>query len=124
MRKTLAIFGLSLLLAVQLIWAASSHYGIVTCTTAGTAYQLAPLVSSTEANCLQVIVTADPANTGVLYLGMDSSVSSSNYFAALSVNGSFNSGPSGSSPRFPCQSLYATGSVNSTKADVLILTGN
>ena len=122
MKKTLSV--LILVVTAGLLLASTNHYGIVTVTTAGVPVQIAPAISSTEANCLQVIVTADPANTGTLYVGMDNTVSSSRYFAALQVNGSFNSGPSGSSPRFPCQSLWVDGSVNGTKADVLILTGN
>ena len=123
MKRILAIFTLCLVSLSQWAIGANSYYGIVTCTTATVAVQVAPSLGFTGIQCLQVIITADPANTGVLYLGMSSAVSSTNYFAALSVNGSFNSGPSGNIPNFPCQDLWVTGSVNSTKADVLIIPG-
>jgi hypothetical protein len=123
MKRFLAIFTLCLVSFSQWALGANSYYGIVTCTTAAVAYHVAPLIGYTGIACLQVIVTADPANTGTLYLGMSNAVSSSNYFAALQVNGSFNSGPSGSVPSFPCQDLWVTGSVNSTLADILILPG-
>ena len=123
MKRILAIFTLMLVSLSQWAIGANSYYGIVTCTTAGTAYKVAPLLGYTGMACLQVIITADASNTGILYLGMSSSVSSSNYFASLYTNGSFNSGPSGSVPNFPCQDLWVAGSVNTTLADVLIIPG-
>ena len=123
MKRILAIFTLCLVSLSQWAIGANSYYGIVTCTTATVAYHVAPTLGYTGIACLQVIITADSTNTGLLYLGMSNTVSSSNYFAALQSNGSFNSGPSGTIANFPCHDLWITGSVDGTKADVLIIPG-
>ena len=123
MKRILAIFTLCLVSLSQWAIGANSYYGIINCATAGTAVKVAPSLGFTGIQCLQVIITADPANTGSLYLGMSNSVSSTNYFAALQTNGSFNSGPSGNIPNFPCQDLWITGSLDNTKADILIIPG-
>ena len=125
MKKIFSFGILGLALLSQVLLGVNSYYGVVTATTAGTAYQVAPNVTPayTALACLQITITADPGNSGTLYIGMSSSVSSTNYFAALPAKGSWNSGPTGSIPNFPCQDVYITGSVNSTKADVIILPG-
>lgn len=99
-----------LFLAISVCWALT--IGRVTLTTAGTPVQMV----SASTKCVAYTIQAAKGNTGIVYVGSSSAVSSTNYGFLLNANDSVAWTPAGNSSIYDLSTIWLVGSVNADVA--------